>query len=292
MLDSPNLQSPADLNSLYGDWSTLGAMQGHQNQDLAAQFRQQAYQANANDIDRTGLANTLTAATMPSDIQIKGNTANQGQIKTQQDALGLASAQDAYSDKQALLHKTIARELSDEDLTTESNKYIKAYQLAQLSGNRTEAEKYRSVLDTLVGAATAKAADRAQATSLGNRRIDAGITEAGISAGATTNAANIHVGGQIQAANIAEQAKIHAAEINQKLTSGLNAELQKPASDRDPDKVNSYIQALQLTSQGYGGLIDTRQFGFDREANTPGHGAPGLSAADQALIDKHLPKKK
>ena len=273
MLDSPNLQSPADLNSLYGDWSTLGAMQGHQNQDLAAQFRQQAYQANANDIDRTGLANTLTAATMPSDIQIKGNTANQGQIKTQQDALGLASAQDAYPDKQALLHKTIARELDDEDLTRESNKYIKAYQQAQLSGNRTEADKYRSVLDTLVGAATAKAADRAQQTALGNRRIDAGITEAGIGAGATRDSAAMHLGGTMYTAQQSNATKEYIANLGKGLE-GRAAELSRQRdAETDPSRkaaldaaYNEAVYNKALLGQ-FGNSLDVKDAtGFDRGA--------------------------
>jgi hypothetical protein len=255
MLDSPNLQSPADLNSLYGDWSTLGAMQGHQNQDLAAQFRQQAYQANANDIDRTGLANTLSAATMPSDIQIKGNTANQGTIKTQQDALGLTSAQDAYGDKQSLLHKTLAREMSDEDLTTESNKYVKAYQQAQLSGNRAEADKYHSVLDTLVGAATAKAADRVQSRDVANNRNTTAIQEAGINSATQTNVAGIHAGAQVGVATLNDAERAKAAADKLSLQNAIRAEYDKPPAQRDQSKIDALTHILQVTSPSYGPAV-------------------------------------
>jgi len=46
MMDSANLPSQTDLNSLYGAWNPMSYMQGFQNQSIADQFRQQAFQGN------------------------------------------------------------------------------------------------------------------------------------------------------------------------------------------------------------------------------------------------------
>ena len=170
MLDSPNLPSQADLNGLYGDWSLSGALQGHANQDLASQFRDQAFQANNNSVAKGTMENQQSALMNPLLVdQQRGANAGRD-ITNASSGLDLASKQNVYQDKQSLLHKTLAREMSDEDLTNESNTYIQKYQKAILSGNQDEAAKYKNVLDTLVGAATAKAADRVHGRDLAELR--------------------------------------------------------------------------------------------------------------------------
>jgi hypothetical protein len=69
MMNSANLPSQGDLNGLYGDWNPLSYMEGQKNQDLAAQFRDQAYTNNnqtiaseQQKIDQANLMNPLEVA--------------------------------------------------------------------------------------------------------------------------------------------------------------------------------------------------------------------------------------
>lgn len=290
-MDPSTLPSQSDLNSLMGAWNPMAYMQGNQNQDLQSQFRQQAYNANANTIDKGTLENQLSAATQPSDIQIKANTADQGQIKSQQDALALATAQDTQSDKQALLHKQLAREMSDEDLSTESNRILNLYQQAKLNNDVDGMDKYGSAMNTLTGAIASKAADRVQAQSL--RELDK-VTQMGVArihAGATTDAATIAANSREAVGAQHSAAVVQAAQLKQ----GLNAKLAQlegmdqnnPDVARQTAKVRqdlasanaAYSNAINLEALT-GGAI-TRQ-----GPNTPA--APNLS--DDDLVNKYLKK--
>ena len=256
MLDSPNLQSPADLNSLYGDWSTLGAMQGHQNQDLASQFRQQAYQSNNNIIDKGTLENQQSALMNPLLLdQQRGVNAGRD-ITNASSGLDLASKQASYQDKQTLLFKTIARQISDEDLTSESNKYLQHYNQALLAGDTATASKYKSVLDTLVGTAVAKAADRAQSTSQSNARNATAIQEAGINSASASNVAGIHAGAQIGVATLNDAERAKAAADKLTLQNAIRAEYDKPANQRDNAKIQALTHILQITAPAYGTAVN------------------------------------
>lgn len=68
-MNSANLPTQADLNAIYGDWNPWGRIQGLQNQELADQFRQQAFAGNAQTlesdqqkIDQAKLMNPLLVA--------------------------------------------------------------------------------------------------------------------------------------------------------------------------------------------------------------------------------------
>lgn len=68
-MNSANLPTQADLNALYGDWNPMSYMEGQKNQDLAAQFRDQAYTNNnqtitseQQKIDQANLINPLEVA--------------------------------------------------------------------------------------------------------------------------------------------------------------------------------------------------------------------------------------
>ena len=264
-LDPSNLPSQTDLNSLMGAWNPMSYMQGFQNQGLADQFRQQAYADNANQIDKGTLENTQSAAMNPMLVQQQQGVNAGRDITNQSAGLDLASKQGTFQDKQALLHSQIAREMSDEELTSESNRIGRAYQQALVNKDTDAIAKYGPAMDTLVGALQAKASDRLMQRQMEQQKINAGITEAGIGANATTNAAGIHVGGQTAAALIGEQGKITAATLHQNLANGLQEELKKPESPERNRNVARYIQAMQTTSPGYGPALNVApQTGFNR----------------------------
>ena len=76
MPDQANLPSQADLNSLYGAWNPMSYIQGYQNQDLAAQFRDQAFQQQQNSTREGQLKNQQSEAMNPLLInnQVQTNT--------------------------------------------------------------------------------------------------------------------------------------------------------------------------------------------------------------------------
>lgn len=254
MLDSPNLPSQADLNSLYGDWSLSGAMQGHQNQALADQFRQQAYQSNNNSLDKGALENQQSALMNPLLLdQQRGVNAGRD-ITNASSGLDLASKQDAYQDKQSLLHKTLAREMSDEDLTSESNTYIKKYQQAMLSGNQDEADKYKNVLDTLVGAATAKAADRVSSRNVAELNNSRSLLE-----NQATNRTNLEIaGGHNEAtkygADATERARIMQANLHQQLANEAIQTIKRMKLSPQ-EELSRIMQVMQTANPGYGAAV-------------------------------------
>ena len=231
-MDSSNLPSQTDLNSLYGAWNPMSYMQGQQNQDLAAQFRSQVFDANNNTVTKGQLENDQASQMNPLLLNQRklentglGLTNTGKDITNQSSQLDLNSKTDAYSDKQSLLHKQLAREMSDEDITKEGNTYLQAYRSAMLSHQPEEAAKYKTVLDTLVGAVSAKAGDRSQARDLAElQRLTqtnvAGIQGqtsrdvAGINAGAKTDVAGIHANSSVQIAGIKQTLNQKLAQLN------------------------------------------------------------------------------
>lgn len=198
MMDSANLPSQTDLNSLYGAWNPMAYMEGQKNQDLAAQFRNQAFDANNNTVTKGILENDQSAQMNPllltqQDLTNTGlGLSNTGKgISNKSAQLDLNSKTDAYDDTQKLLHSKLAREMSDEDITKEGNTYLKAYREATLNNRPEEADKYRQVLDTLVGAVASKAGDRVQGTSIEQAK--------GLFA---ENVARIHAKGMVDAAGL------------------------------------------------------------------------------------------
>ena len=173
MMNAANLPTQADLNSLYGAWNPGAYMRGFENQGLADQFREQSFLGNnqtlesdQQKIDQAKLMNPLLIESQR--LGNEGTTlTNQGKIMTNQSSgLDLASKQDTHGERQQLLHKQLAREMSDEDLTAEGNRILKMYQKAKLDGNEADTIKYGNVLDTLVGAVASKASDRVQKRNL------------------------------------------------------------------------------------------------------------------------------
>jgi len=279
-MDPSNLPSQADLNSLMGAWNPMSYMQGFQNQGLADQFRQQAYAANANQIDKGTLENTQSAAMNPLLVQQQQGVNAGRDITNQSAGLDLASKQGTFQDKQALLHAQIAREMSDEELSKESNNYLKMYQQAKLSGNEDDAMKYGNVLDTLTGAVAAKAADRVQQRNLAELGA---ISKSQIAAADRASQESIAAGANVSRENVAatnEAARVRAAELHQNIANIIAEEYKKPAASRDQAKIDGLTRVLQTTTPSWAGGVDINQLGAGKGlgANVPASAPSRLPA--------------
>lgn len=280
MIDSPNLPSQDSLNALYGAWNPMSYMQGQQNQDLASQFRSQAFDANNNSVLQGQLQNQQSAAMNPLLQQSQAlantsvDTATQGkQIANQSAGLDLSSKQDLYDDSQKMLHAKLATEMSDEEYAKESNTYLEKLRQAQLSGNQADIQKYGSVVDTLVGVSAAKAAQQLQNRQLTQQKIAAGIQEAGIAANAGITEAGTHVAGQLGVAQMNNTTKEHVAELGKGLQ-GRAAELGRMRdAETDPAKkamLNSaYQEAVHNAAVvgAYGSALTLNPYGVGRGAD-------------------------
>lgn len=293
-MDSANLPSQADLNGLYGAWNPMSYMQGQQNQDLAGQFRQQAFDANNNTVQEGQLKNQQSAAMNPLLLQSQqlGNTStdlgNQGkQIGNQSAGLDLASKQDAFGDKQSLLHSQLAREMSDEDLTTEGNKYLQLYQKAKLAGDDDATQKYGSVLDTLVGTASAKAADRIQQRQLAELST---ISKGQIAQGeqqTQRDIAGATIEGRSNVANIGAKAREDAAAMHMGLANEIRTEYAKPPGQRDMQKIQDLSRLAQTLTPGWAGGAQVGpsglSFNVPNAANSPPQAGTTSSGAKYTI---------
>jgi hypothetical protein len=288
-MDPSTLPSQTDLNSLMGSWNPMSYMQGFQNQDLANQFRQQSYQANANTVDKGTLENQLSAATQPSDIALKQQAVDRGDIANQSAGLDLASKQDTYQDKQSLLHQQIARESSDEDLLTESNKIAAGLQQAKLKNDPDAIDKYQNAMDTVVGAMASKAADRVQARQMGELKSITDLQLENRRAASNEAIAAGNVAGRQSVADTHAQALVNAKMISQSLGQTVayldkitnrtpEQEQQLTQSRRDLATANAAVQNMVDLQRLTGGAV-TRT--GDRPDSASSGGSSNLSVEDK-----------
>lgn len=297
-MDPSTLPSQADLNSLYGAWNPLSYMRGFQNQDLQDQFRQQAYDANANTVQKGVLENLASEATLP----YAGDTAAANlagkQIANQSAGLDLASKQDLYQNNQDYLHKKLAREMSDEELTNQSNHFLQQFQQeAAVNGREAAMQKYGGVLDTLTGALASKAADRVQTKQLADAQNATHVKTAEIGANATLGSAGIHAGATVNAAQIGADERRYAAELKQNIANSLLRQIDNLQTD-EYTKLNLKREIAQQLVPAYGGNIDLEalQQGLLRRQGDRGNGGvnpgtPKPQVSDDDLINKYLNKK-
>jgi hypothetical protein len=267
-MDSPNLPSQADLNSLYGAWNPMSYMQGYQNQALADQFRQQAFTANnlTNQTAGTNIANSqallpVTVAKTQADAD-QTNALTQGQnIKNQDAGLTLAQNQSVQPDKIALLHAQIGREMSDEELSSESNRILSLYRQAQMNNNADGMQKYGGVLDTLTGAIASKAADRVQGRNVAELREMTARQIANSNNDTQLAIEGQRSGTQLQVSQNSEEARIRAAELHQNIANKIAQEYDKPPAQRDMQKIEGLTRILQTTASSWAGGVDVGALG-------------------------------
>jgi hypothetical protein len=171
MMNSANLPTQADLSSLYGSWNPMAVYKGLQNQDLASQFRDQAFADNESTVragqmknDQAALINPLLVQKQQSD-NIYQDLLNAGKTNTNaSEALDLSNKQTLNPDKLAAERAKLKTMFSDEQINQMSNDIWKAHTENIKSGDPTKIAETGQLLDLLGGAS--KAADRSLTRNL------------------------------------------------------------------------------------------------------------------------------
>ena len=171
MMNSANLPTQGDLESLYGAWNPMATYQGLQNQDLASQFRDQAYADNASTVragqmknDQAALMNPLLLEKQQSDNTYQ-DLLNAGKTTSNtSEALDLGNKQSLNPDKLAAERAKLRTMFNDEQINQMSDDIWKAHVENIKSGDPVKIQETGSLLDLLGGAS--KAADRVQTRNL------------------------------------------------------------------------------------------------------------------------------
>lgn len=80
-MEQANIPQQAELSQLYGAWNPMGYMRGQLNQDLADQFRQQAFYGNEQGLKRN--AQVFDQATLMNPLEVAGKTLeNEGKVSS------------------------------------------------------------------------------------------------------------------------------------------------------------------------------------------------------------------
>lgn len=173
MMNSANLSTQADLNSLYGNWNPMAYLQGQRMLDLGDQFRQQAYQNNEQTIQADQLKNEQSAKMNPLLLDQQG-LINQGQdlinrgkgISNASSGLDLSNKISLNDDQMAADRAKLKTMYSDEQLNQISNNVLKSHMENIKSGNTAKIQETGELLDFLTGAVGGKVADRVQKRNL------------------------------------------------------------------------------------------------------------------------------
>lgn len=223
MMNSANLSSQSDLNSLYGNWNPMAYLQGQRMLDLGDQFRQQAYQNNEQTIQADQMKNDQSAQMNPLLLAHQGlinqgqDLGNQGKgISNSNASLDLSNKTALNGDQMAADRAKLKTMYSDEQLNQISNNVLQAHMKNIQSGDITKIQETGQLLDFLTGATGSKVSDRVQQRNLkegdwlnSQRNVDANIasneriTNANIDAGRWNRAS----GKGSAAANIEEAVK-------------------------------------------------------------------------------------
>ncbi len=254
MLDSPNLQSPADLNSLYGDWSTLGAMQGHQNQDLASQFRDQAFQANNNSVAKGTLENQQSMLMNPLLInQQRGVNAGRD--------IANASAGIDLNQKTALAPDTLDAQreelrtrLGDAQYNNLSNTILRSHLDNIKSGDPEKIAQTEPMLAFLNGSAGKNIAERTNTRGIAELNNSRSLLE-----NQATNRTNLEIaGGHNEAtkygADATERARTMQAQLHQQLANEAIQTIKKMHLPPN-EELARIMQVMQTANPGYGAAV-------------------------------------
>lgn len=300
-MDSPSLPSQADLNSLYGSQNPLSYMRGYQNQDLADQFRQQAFTANDLTNQQAGTNIAVQQAKAPIDVAsteaaTADTQARTGALDIQNQRSGLQLAQDQATqpDRIALLHSKLGSEMSDEELATNSNEYLKRYQNALLNNDVDGVKKYGVVLSALSGAVASKAADRVAEMQTASSRNASEERRTGTQVAGEENVERTRATSNESIANTKQVTAKYVSDQGKGLD-GLARQISAAAqAETDPTKkaqlqaaAANAVNALART-RTYGGQLNLTDIaGIGREADIP-----TSQPSDEDLINKYTSPKK
>jgi hypothetical protein len=166
MADQANIPSQGDLNSLYGDNNVMSYIQGYRNQDLASQFRDQAYQQQQNATQKGTLENQQSTSMNPLLLEqqrgvnqgrdyenvVKGNTAelstaNQSNmLSKQQRQAALDASEDDMKQFDVHVRKMLTSPNSAErDQGAQMQQYLSSFQLERRAAkDKMELQKEQS----------------------------------------------------------------------------------------------------------------------------------------------------
>jgi len=163
-MNQANLPSQQDLNSLYGSWNPMSYMQGMQNQGLAEQFREQAF--NANDIaNQTAIQNYDKNQELNPLLIAQQGLVNTGRDLTNQDAaLDVGKKSSLFNDTLEQERAKLKEQFSASELMQMSDEIWKDHLDNLKSGDPAKIEETGKLLDLLGG--SNKAADRVQKRNL------------------------------------------------------------------------------------------------------------------------------
>jgi hypothetical protein len=265
MMDSSNLPSQTDLNSLYGAWNPMAYMQGQANQDLAAQFRDQAFKANQNDVTRGALANDQTSQMNPLLLAQQGLTntgldlGNQAKtIANTSSATDLANKLNLNSDDLAAKREELKLKLGDAQYNNLSNMILQSHLNNIASGDPEKIAKTAPMLEFLNGSAGKAVADRTNTRGISELTNSARLLEnqatntsnqtiAGINAGSREAVAGSHATATIQAAQIKQNLNQRLASLESMDQSNPEVARQTAQTRQDLATANAaYANAISL----------------------------------------------
>jgi hypothetical protein len=262
MMDSSNLPSQADLNSLYGAWNPMSYMQGQQNQDLAAQFRDQAYKNNQNTVTEGALKNDQAVQMNPLLLAEKGLTNTGLSLGNSGKAISNASAGIDLGQKQALAPDTLDAQreelrtrLGDAQYNNLSNTILRSHLDNIKSGDPEKIAQTEPMLAFLNGSAGKNVAERTNTRGIAELNNSARLLE-----NQATNRTNLEIAGGAQSAtrygaDAQERAKELQAQLHQQLQ---NEALQAIKAMKLPPKEElAQIQRImQIANPGYGTAVN------------------------------------
>jgi hypothetical protein len=264
MMDSANLPSQADLNSLYGAWNPMSYMQGQQNQDLASQFRDQAYKSNQNEVTQGALKNAQAVQMNPLLLAQQGLTNTGLDLGNNSKSISNASAGIDLSHKAALApdsldaqREELRTRLGDAQYNTLSNTILRSHLDNIKSGDPEKIAQTEPMLAFLNGSAGKNVAERTNTRGISELTNSARLLENQATNRNQLEIAGINAGSRIEVGAGHNAASIQAAQIKQSLNQKL-AQLET-MDQSNPEVARAIAQTRQdlaTANAAYSNAID------------------------------------
>jgi hypothetical protein len=311
-MEQANLPTQQGLNDLYGAWNPMSYMQGQLNQDLAAQFRDQAYKGNENTIAQQAIANDQAVQMNPllldakrQDITRTGLLNDGSVIENQTAGLKLDQAQQTHQEAVAAAREKLKAQMSDDQYSQLGNQILQSHMDAIKGGNPEEIQKTAMLLDLVGGKVGGAVAKTIQNRGMKELAAITAQNVANTKADATTNAAALRPSAAAKAPadpyiawnKLPPASRVGA--IQGALTSGTNPVTHQPMDDAERGAFAAQLkqdtavidQRTAAQNQGVTASVDptTNKIVIVKKETPSVGGAAKLS--DDDLINKYLPKK-
>lgn len=291
-MEQSNIPSQAELSSLYGAWNPMGYMRGISNQNLADQFRQQAFQGNQADISAKLQANAQAEKINPlllaqQELVNTGKGLNNTNQELVNRGLGLDVEKKAaiHSDTIEAERQALRSKIGDEKYNQLSTSVLNAHIDNLKNGDPAEIEKTGRLLDMLGGPSAGKVGERVQNRQLAELQR---LTQQQIASG--NNAATIQAA-QIAADSRYQVASLHAQNVLDKAQKSQNAEqyyvsLQKAGAD--PELIAQARKDWLDSKAAYQNAIDLKALAEGSGVQRQGDRAstPKLGTAENPIVLK------